>query len=213
MMSLATLYFPAGVGIGLGAAAPVGPVNLLVIQRSLAAGRGPALVLGAGAALGDCAFAAVAAFGLGAIGGLVAQYDAAIRIIGGAMLLGFALVVWRSSPHLDPGADRTGNERLALASLFLTITNPATLLFFVGSFGAIGFLELGHDTLHHRINAALIVSGVASGSMLWWLVVSGIAVRLRDRVSDAHLRLLNHGTAAALGVFGVIACGAGVWRL
>lgn len=209
MLSLATMYLPAGIAIGLGSAAPVGPVNLLVIQRVLCGERRGGLLLGLGAALGDALFAIVTAFGLGAIGTLVSDNDAIIRIVGGLVMLGFAVVVWRSAPHLGGSGPRTGGGRLALLGASMTVTNPATMFFFVGSFSAIGFLGLGHDTAVHRSNAALLVGGVFAGSMLWWLIVTEIAARLQGRVSDAHLRLLNHGTAVMLALFGIAAAIAG----
>ncbi len=209
MGALATMYLPAGIAIGLGSAAPVGPVNLLVIQRTLCNHRGGALLLGLGAALGDALFAIVTAFGLGAIGTLVSDNDAIIRMIGGLVMLGFAVVVWRSAPHLGGEGPRTSGGRLAALGMSMTVTNPATMFFFLGSFSAIGFLGLGHDSAAHRGNAALLVAGVFAGSMLWWLVVTEVATRLRDRVSDAHLRLLNHGTAVMLALFGIAAAIAG----
>ena len=204
MPALSTLYLPGGIAIGLGAAAPVGPVNLLVIQRTLAGQRGPALLLGLGAALGDMVFGIIAAFGLGAVGVLLREHDAAIRSIGGLAMIGFAVMIVRATPHLGDGSTE-GGSRLAALGFSMAITNPATMLFFVGSFGAIGFLELGHDTVAHRINAALLVGGVLAGSMLWWLIVTGIASRFAGRVSDVHLRRLNQFTAIALALFGAVA--------
>jgi len=77
-------------------------------------------------------------------------------------------------------------------------------------FGAIGFTGIGHDSGMHRFNAALLVIGVFTGSMLWWLVVTALAGRLRGRIADRHLALLNHVTAAVLAVFGAGAVLAGV---
>lgn len=210
MFDLATAYLPAGLAIGLGAAAPVGPVNILVIQRALAGQSGAGRLLGFGAALGDALFAIIAAFGLGAIGALLATYAAALRVIGGLVMIAFAVVVWRSAPHVEaaPGADR--GPRLVALGFSVAATNPASLLFFIGSFSAIGFLGLGQDSEAHRLNSALLVLGVFAGAMLWWVGVSEVAARLRGRISDAHLRLLNHGTAIALAVFGVGAAALGM---
>ncbi len=205
MVSLATLYFPAGVLLGLGSAAPVGPINLLVIQRTLNDSRSPALLLGLGAALGDVLFATIAGFGLGAIGSLVRDHDSLIRIIGGLFMLGFAVLVWRAAPHLEDEPIGGNGARLVLLGLSMAATNPASLLFFIGSFGAIGFTAIGHDSGIDLFHAAMLVAGVFIGSMTWWVVISGIARRLRGRVSDDHLRLLNHGTAAALALFGLVA--------
>ncbi len=203
MNALATHYFPAGIAIGLGAAAPIGPINLLVLERALRGQRLAALMLGLGAALGDGSFAVVAGFGIAAISALVREYDTAIRIIGGLVMLGFALIVWRSAPVQVEKDQPRGRERLALMSFSMTVTNPATLFFFIGSFSAIGFMGLGHDTAAHRFNAGMLVGGAFLGSMLWWLLLTGVASHWHGRVSDAHLRLLNHGTAVVLALFGI----------
>lgn len=208
--ALATWYFPAGVAIGVAAAAPVGPVNLLVVQRALAQGSAPALLLGAGAALGDALFAVVAAFGLGAVARLLDEHMEAIRLVGGLVMLIFAVVVWRAAPKLGTASEPRSAWRMALVTFGMTVTNPATLLFFVGSFGSVGFVAIGHDTAAHRINAGELVVGVLAGSMLWWLAVSTVARRFRARVADRHLALLNHATAGVLALFGVGAIGTGL---
>ncbi len=207
--ALTSLHFPAGVVIGLVSAAPVGPINLLVIQRALTQNIPAALILGIGGALGDCTFATIAAFGLGAAAGLLHDHTAAIRLIGGLIMLAFAVFVWRSTPHLHDGDAQASPARMALVAYGMVITNPATLFFFVASIGAAGIAGIGHDTSDHRLNAALVVAGVFSGSMVWWLIISGIARSFRSRITDRHLTWMNRGTAAALALFGVAAVGAG----
>jgi threonine/homoserine/homoserine lactone efflux protein len=209
MSGLSTLYFPAGALIGLASAAPVGPVNLLVIQRTLTAHSAGALLLGAAGAVGDAVFAAAAAFGVGAVAHLLADHAMVLRLGGGLIMLAFAVVIWRSAPKLRDG-EQASALRMAAATLTLTLTNPATILFFVGAFGAVGFTGIGHDSPPHRFHAALVVAGAFCGSMLWWLIVTGVTRRLRDRITDRTLRTLNRGTAIALGVFAVAAVIAGV---
>jgi threonine/homoserine/homoserine lactone efflux protein len=213
MLSLATLYFPAGVLIGIAAAAPVGPVNMLVIQHTLCGHRRAALVIGLGAAAGDCLFAIISGFGLGAIAALIENHDAAIRIIGGLVMLAFAGVVWRSAPHLQPDCAPATHQRLALLGFSMAATNPATLLFFLGSFSAIGFVGLGHATVAERQHAALLVAGVLLGSLLWWAIVTRFAQALRGRVADRQLRIINHATAAMLALFGLGAAAVGAAAL
>lgn len=207
--SLASLHFPVGIAIGIAAAAPVGPVNLLVIQRSLCRPVGSALAVGGAGAAGDGLFAAFAAFGLAAASTLLAAWDGAIQLVGGAIMLAFAITVWRAAPHLS--SDRAGwpTHRMALAAFTLTMTNPATFLFFMGSFGAIGFAGIGHDTMRHAVNSAALVLGVVIGSMLWWIFVASLARRLRTKLTDAHLIRLNHATAVVLAIFGIGAMIAG----
>lgn len=205
MISLSTLYFPVGALIGIASAAPVGPVNLLVIQRTLVAHTAGALLVGMGGAVGDSLFAAAAAFGVSAVTTLLADHALAIRVGGGVIMLVFAAVIWRSSPTLRGDENAASALRLALATLTLTLTNPATILFFIGAFGAVGFTGIGHDSPEHLLNAAMVVAGTFAGSMLWWVAVTRVARRLRGRINDGHLRTLNHGTAIALGVFALAA--------
>jgi threonine/homoserine/homoserine lactone efflux protein len=209
MIDLASAYLPAGIGIGVAAAAPVGPINLLVIRRTLTRGQPAALITGAAGAVGDAIFAAIAAFGLGAVRLLLAEHGGAIRIVGGLIMLAFAVVVWRSTPHLGQGDRELSTPRLAAVVLGMTLTNPATLFFFLGSFGAIGFAEIGHGSAERLFNSAMVVTGAFTGSMLWWLVISTATRALRERVTDIHLLWLNRATAAALAVFGVAAVVAG----
>lgn len=211
--SLASLHFPAGVLIGIAAAAPVGPINLLVIQRALCQPLRSALAIGVGAAIGDGVFAVVAAFGVAAAARLLDAHEAVFRLAGGAIMLAFAVWLWRAAPHIDASDEVEPPHRLAIASLTMTLTNPATLLFFAASFGAVGFTGIGHDTPHHLVNSGLVVAGTMAGSMLWWLLVTAGARRLRGKVADRHLILLNHGTAVVLGLCGLAAMASGIfWR-
>lgn len=212
MIDLSTLYFPMGALIGMASAAPVGPVNLLVIQRTLSTHTAEALIVGAGGAVGDSVFAAVAAFGVGAVTRLLDAHALAIRVGGGLIMLAFAVAIWRTTPKLRGDAAQAPALRMALATLTLTLTNPATILFFVGAFGAVGFTGIGHDSIGHTLNASLVVAGTFIGSMIWWLVVTAVARRLRGRLDDGHLVKLNHYTAIALGAFAAAAVISGVVR-
>ena len=208
---LATWYFPVGLGIGIAAAAPIGPVNIIVIRRSLQRGIGSALMLGLGAALGDALFAAGAGFGLRALQALINHHHDPIRVVGGLVMVGFGIAVWRSAPHLnDPGRKLPRARHLAIATFLMTVTNPATLLWFAATFGSIGFKDIGHASHVALLNSARLVGGVFAGSMLWWLAVSGIARGLHGRLNDRHLRVFNHGSAVVLLLFGLVALAAGL---
>lgn len=206
---LETLHFPMGVIIGIAAAAPVGPVNLLVLQRAIGPRRSAALLVGLGAAIGDALFAAAAAFGLGALVLAMEEHVGALRVVGGLIMLGFAALLWRAAPHLIAEARQPPALRTAAVALTMTITNPATLVFFIGSFGAVAFTAMGHDTPRHILNAGLVVVGVFAGSMLWWLAVVVLAGFLRGRMDDRLLVVLNHATAIVLALFGLAAIFAG----
>ncbi len=208
---LATWYFPVGLVIGLVAAAPIGPVNILVIQRSLQRGMGAAMVLGLGAALGDALFAAGAGLGLEALQALVNVHDDMIRVVGGLIMIGFGIAVWRSDPHLaESGRRPPPSGHMAVATFLMTVTNPATLLWFAATFGSVGFQETGMESARAMLHTAELVGGVFAGSMLWWLAVSGVAFRAKGRLEDRHLAVFNHISAVVLLLFGLAALTAGL---
>lgn len=208
---LATSYFPVGLVIGLVAAAPIGPVNIIVIQRSLQRGVASAMALGVGAALGDALFAAGAGFGLTALQALVNDHHDSIRVLGGLIMIGFGVAVWRAAPHLnDPGRKLPRARNLAFATFLMTVTNPATLLWFAATFGSIGFRGIGTGSEAALAHTAALVGGVFAGSMLWWLAVSGATRWASGRLRDRHLALFNHGSAVVLLLFGLAALGAGI---
>lgn len=208
--ALASMHYPAGVLIGLAAAAPVGPINLLVIQRALCQNVAAALLLGFGGAMGDALFGAVAAFGIAVVATVLSDHVEAIRLAGGAIMLAFAVLIWRAAPQLTGKGEPVPALRMAAVTFGMTMTNPATLFFFIGSFGAAGFTGIGHDTPEQRLHSTLLVAGVFTGSMLWWLLISAVARAFRGRIGDRHLARLNQITAAALALFGLGAIGVGL---
>jgi putative LysE/RhtB family amino acid efflux pump len=197
-----------GLLIGVAAAAPIGPVNILVIQRCLRYGRRSALWLGLGAACGDALFAAAAAFGLGAIKLLFHLHQDALRLGGGLFMLLFGVLLWRQSPHLSAPSVQQKPPRvtsMAVAVLVMTLTNPATLLWFVAAFAMAHFAQGVPGDRAAFLAALGLVLSVFLGSMLWWLALVSAAARLRNRITDKHLLWMNHICAALLATFGFYA--------
>ena len=144
------LLILSGVVMGLIAAVPIGPVNLICIRRTFAFGPLNGFVSGLGAALGDGIFAAITGFGLTWIAQLIEGYATIIELIGGAMLVYFGYRTVHRRPPMPRMRD--GDRRTAaappwcgaIASTFaLTITNPATLLAFAAMFASLGGLAGG----------------------------------------------------------------------
>lgn len=204
---LATAYLPAGLGIGLLASAPMGPVNILVIQSALQSGRKPALLLGFGSALGDLLFATIAALGIGVLISGFTDHREALRLIGGAIMIAFAGFLWFRAPHLQTGpAQPQGKSwNLAIAAFAMTITNPVTLLWFASVFGTVGFVAIGHSTPRALLHSLILVSGVFIGAMGWWVLVTGLTRRYRHHVNDRMLAHVNHGIALIMLASGVYA--------
>jgi threonine/homoserine/homoserine lactone efflux protein len=197
------LFFAKGVAVGLAIAAPVGPIGVLCIRRSLSAGMFVGLVSGLGAAVADAVYGAVAGFGLTSVSVFLLDHQAAIRILGGAALLVIGLrILVAKAPAA--GAQPNNNGRLAgaFASCFLlTLTNPTTILSFLAIFAGLGLAEWVRD----YTAATLLVGGVLLGSALWWLVLSGTVSLVRHRLSAAALVWINRISAVVILLFGLLA--------
>jgi len=190
-----------GVIIGFAIAAPVGPIGVLCIRRTLADGRLPGFVSGLGAATADAGYGAVAAFGLTLITDFLMEGASWLRLIGGAFLLFLGIRTFFARPAERAAPVRNGGLVGAYAStLFLTLTNPTTIL----SFAAI-FVGLGVGSTNDALSAMLLVLGVFLGSALWWVVLSGTAGLFRAKLSAGGLRWVNRVSGTIIAAFGVLA--------
>jgi threonine/homoserine/homoserine lactone efflux protein len=207
-----------GILIGLIVAAPIGPVNLICLRRTLAYGPLNGFFSGLGAALGDGFFAAISGFGLTVVGQLIEGYSIPLTLVGGLMLLGFGVHTFQSDVSVlrnQDGAparsDGSSSIIRAVASTFaLTVTNPATLFGFTALFAGLGSLA-GQEVLLE--DAAAVVSGVVAGSILWWFTLAVTVGIFHRHVGPAAMRKINHFFGLAVGGFGVVVLGGLVWRL
>lgn len=192
-----------GVLIGIVVAAPIGPVNLICIRRTLAYGRTNGFVSGLGAAIGDAIFAAVAAFGLTAAASLLMMFGDWLQAVGGVFLIALGIHTYLNKPADNEAVNAKTSGKLAaavLATFVLTITNPATMLGFVAIFGGVGGLVTTEPSM---LTAGLLVIAVFLGSSLWWLGVTMTVGLLRDRMTDQTLVLINRVSGGLIISFGI----------
>jgi threonine/homoserine/homoserine lactone efflux protein len=187
-----------GLLMGFAIAAPVGPIGLLCIRRTLSEGRAIGLASGLGAASADALYGFVAAFGLTFVSGLLLGGSFWMRLLGGLFLAYLGLKTLLAPPPERAAAASSGAGLLgAYASTFaLTLSNPATILSFATIFAGVGIV--GHAGYGA---AALLVLGVFLGSALWWLLLSGGVGLLRHRVSHRGLHWVNRIAGALLLAF------------
>jgi threonine/homoserine/homoserine lactone efflux protein len=188
------------IGLGFTIAAAVGPISLLTIRRTLAHGQVYGLASGLGVALADATYAAIAAFGLAAVTSVLVGGRVVLGVVGGLVLiwLGYRTFVARPSAAASDAA-RPGLAT-ALASIYgLTMTNPMTILSFAAVFAALG---LSGGTF---LEAATLTFGVLVGSALWWVVLTTVVGRLRERVTPRALTWVNRISGALILSFGVLA--------
>lgn len=176
-----------GMLMGLAIAAPVGPIGLLCIRRTLAEGRAMGLASGLGAASADALYGVVAAFGLTFVSSLLIGSSFWTRLLGGLLLAYLGLKTFLAQPAEHAAELRGAGLLGAYASTFvLTLANPATILSFLTIFAGMGVVgEASYG------GAALTVLGVFLGSALWWLLLSGGVGLLRVRMGCEALRWVN----------------------
>jgi threonine/homoserine/homoserine lactone efflux protein len=191
-------------------AAPVGPVNVLCIQRAIERGFWGGIAAGLGAMFGDGLIALSAALGVGAISGAVAYYRMTIQFLGGLVLIAFGLKLYFATPRFVPVATEEGHRETLRdfvwdipQTFLLTITNPGAVLGLFAIFGGVStFVEV-----ESYVDALTIVAAVMGGSLAWWVGLSHLIGRFRHLVTEARLRLINQVTGLLLSGFGALLVG------
>lgn len=191
-----------GMIFGLSVAAPVGPMGVLCIRRTLADGRLAGLVSGLGTATADACYGAVAAFGLTVVSSFLVNQQFWLRLVGGAFLCYLGATTFLSRPAERSAAmGRSGLRNIYVTTFGLTLTNPLTILTFAAIFAGIGAGEI-HGAYG---SAALLVLGVFLGSALWWLLLSGGTGLLRTKLTPARLVWVNWISGGVIAAFGALA--------
>ncbi len=195
-------YFLRGAVLGFSIAAPVGPIGILCIRRTLAEGRLVGFVSGLGAATADVFFGGIAAFGVTFVSGFMVQQEMWLRLIGGLFLCYLGVHTFFARPATQGAQARSRGLAQAYASTFaLTLTNPMTIIAFAAIFAGMG---IGAGSGNYA-SAALLVLGVFCGSAAWWLILSGVVSLLRRQIDAPKMMLINRISGIIIAAFGVVA--------
>jgi threonine/homoserine/homoserine lactone efflux protein len=198
-----------GILLGFAIAAPVGPIGVLVIRRTLVDGRRIGFVSGLGAATADLLYGALAAFGLAALTGWLVDLQYVLAAVGGVYLLYLGVRSFTSPPPEAAaalGQPRPGYPGAYFSTLVLTLMNPATILSFVAIFAGLGLASAESSFA----GAGLLVLGVFLGSAAWWLLLSTLVGQLRGRLGTRALLWVNRLAGVVLAGFGLAALAAGL---
>ena len=196
-------FFIRGLLIGLSIAATVGPMSVLCIQRTLNKGQLYGLVSGLGIATADGVYGGIAAFGLTLITNFLIHEQVWIRLIGGLFLIYLGIKTILSDPPERAAVlnTKTNSYLGAYSSTFLlTLTNPLTIL----SFAAI-FAGIGVGASKNFFSATVVVLGVFSGSIMWWIILTSAISMLRKKMNAQWLLWINRISGAIITLFGIIA--------
>jgi threonine/homoserine/homoserine lactone efflux protein len=207
----------SGFVIGLIAAVPIGPVNLLCVRRTFAHGSLYGFLSGLGAALADGVFATIVGFGFTAIAQLIKDHSTVLEVVGGTMLLVFGVRTFLAPPQLRLDDKLKAREQdasslaRAMASTFaLAITNPATLLAFTAMFAGVAGLVGGQASY---FGAGLLVCGVLAGSTTWWFTLTTVAGLFHAKINDGIMTLINRASGVVITTFGLVVFGHLIWRM
>lgn len=190
-------FFLKGLLIGFSIAAPVGPIGILCIRRTLEFGRFSGFFSGMGAAVADAMYAVIAAFGLTFIADFLMEGRFWLHLLGGFFLLYLGWKTFNAKQNSETKA--VTHSTLVndfISTFFLTITNPMTILSFLAVFAGLGLSSIQAD----YFQASILVAGVFVGSALWWLLLSEGVTLFRKKVGKEVMIWINR--AAGLIIFG-----------
>lgn len=191
-----------GILLGFSVAAPVGPIGVLCIRRTLQFGRLSGLFTGLGAAAADTVYGIIAAFGLTFVSNFLLAGQFWFQTIGGLFLIYLGVKTF-SSKVLATESRVTHKTLLNdfVSTFFLTLTSPMTILSYVAIFAGLGLSNTSGDYL----DAALLVLGVTLGSALWWLLLSEGVTLFRKKISQQVMTWINRFAGTLIATFGILA--------
>lgn len=188
-----------GLLVGLVFGVPAGAIGALTIQRALTYGFWAGLLTGLGSSAADMLYACVGIFGLTAISEFLIRWQAPISLIGGAVIVGMGVMIFRSRA----GASETAPDKAGLGGCFLSafaiaIANPATILSFLMAFATMGVGEV--STPGQGIQ---VIVGILLGTGRWWCLLSGVAAKFRGRMTQRLFQNLDRVLGVLLMAFGL----------
>lgn len=194
---------PRGLAIGALISAPMGPIGMLVIQRTLSKGRWPGFFTGIGASLSDLVYCLLTGFCLSFITGFLDTHQMAIQLIGGVVLALFGLLLFRKNPTRQLKTVKTVATNYwsdFITGFLLTFSNPLILFFIIGLFARFNFF-LPEFGVHHYIWAYITI---LSGALVWWYLVTFLVNKLRRRFNVRSLWLVNRIVGSILIVMAIV---------
>jgi threonine/homoserine/homoserine lactone efflux protein len=196
-------YFLKGIIIGFSVAAPVGPIGVLCIRRTLSEGRLSGLLTGIGAAAADTLYGIIAGFGIVAITTALISVEFWMKLLGGLFLLYLGVTLFIAKPAENAATVRaSGLLGNFFSTFFLTVTNPVTILSFLAIFAGLG---LGKSGAANYIDSMALVIGVFIGSTLWWMTLSLGVGFFREKFDAAKLVWVNRISGVTVAAFGLLA--------
>ncbi|MEO1783928.1 LysE family transporter [Thermodesulfobium sp. 4217-1] len=194
-------FLTKGFFIGISVAAPIGPISILCIKRTLSNGLSNGLISGLGAATADSAYSFLAIIGISKISKWLLDSQYIIHLVGGIFLIYLGYTIFKSIPVKDSKKEsRIGFISSYLSTLFLTVINPMTILSFGAIFAGVGLFN-NNIEFSYSIFPTI---GVFLGSTFWWIILCSTTNLMREKLSQNNLVLVNKLSALVILGFGII---------
>jgi threonine/homoserine/homoserine lactone efflux protein len=206
-----------GMVIGIVASAPMGPVGVLCVQRTLNKGRVYGLVTGVGAAFSDILYALLTGYGLSFLYDLISNESALywLQLIGASIMFIFGVHTYRTNPMAKSRKVSHNKSNIlnnGITGFFITLSNPTIILLFLALFTPFNFM-LPEQTFFMQFIGYISIFG---GALLWWFFITYVVSKLRTRFDDRGIQIINRiiGGAVMAGSFiGAVLIATGTWSL
>ena len=200
-----------GLAIGILVSAPMGPIGVLCIQRTLNKGRRSGLATGLGASLSDLCYAILTGLGLSIVVDFIEAHQAPLQIIGSLVLTGFGLYLFRQNParNIRKKLNQKGSFTQDFASSFLlTLSNPLILLLLIGLFARLNFFLPEMKAGHYILGYVSIILG----AFIWWFTITYIINKVRSHFNLRSLWLINRIISIVIIVMSLVGVGTGFYE-
>ncbi len=192
-----------GLIIGVIVSAPVGPIGILCIQRTLNGGRGHGISTALGATASDLLYAVVAAFSMSMVVDFIDSHRFWLQIAGTIIVFFFGLYTYATNPVSKLKKMRGGTQNYLqdfISSFLLTVTNPLVVFLFIALFAKYSYIT--DDTT--LFDSLLGIFCIMMGACLWWTILVGIVNHFRDRFNMRGLYVINKGAGLLLMIIAVV---------
>lgn len=193
-----------GFAIGVLISAPMGPIGMLVIQRTLDKGRWPAFATGIGAAVSDLFYCVLTGAGIAYITEFIEKQQSLLQLVGSVVLAVFGVALFRKNPSRSlrrkalPAANSYWKD--IVTGFFLTVSNPLILFFIIGLFARFNFL-LPEFRYYHYVSGYLSIAG---GALAWWFMITFLVNKMRTHFNVRSLYLINRIIGSLLVIFALV---------
>ena len=197
--------FIKGILMGLLVSAPLGPVGVVCIQRTINRGVKSGFISGLGAAAADTVYAIIAVLGLGFVITFIKEEKYWIQLVGALIIILFAIKIFYTNPAVEIRNNRNKKNKPLeefISVFFVTLSNPGVFFAFIAFFA--WFNVVGEENAGY-FSALVLIGGIFTGALSWWYILSAVINKYRKRIRLKNIWWLNKIMGIIVFICGIIA--------